>query len=93
MRLPNQKRPCKDCPFRKDCQRGWLRKARVKAILSERLFVCHKKKSLQCAGHMLMKKNDNDFYQVAARLGWLLLSGEELIFESEEECIKHHANE
>ena len=51
--LPHVKKPCKDCPFRKDSLQGWLVKERMAKILEQQSFVCHKKHDLQCAGHML----------------------------------------
>lgn len=92
--LPHVKKPCKDCPFRKDSLKGWLGKERMTEILDVRFFVCHKKTHLQCAGHMLIKGNENDFVQLANRLGIDLgLVGKELAFETEQACIDHHTNE
>lgn len=54
-------------------------------------FVCHKDTTKQCAGHMLLLKEDNDYYRTAGAMGIDLgLSGEELVFDSKEDCIKHH---
>lgn len=90
--LPNIKKPCRDCPFRKDSLEGWLGEARMRDILNQSSFVCHKKTDRQCAGHMLLVKH-NAFVQVASRLGYTLeLSGRELVFETEEDCIQHHAS-
>lgn len=89
--LPNVKKPCKDCPFRKDSLSGWLGKDRMTSILDSGSFVCHKKTHLQCAGHMLINGQKNDFVRLASRLGMdIELSGEELIFDSREACIEHH---
>ena len=89
--LPNCKRPCKDCPFRKDSLQGWLGKKRMTEILQAGSFVCHKNNALQCAGHMLIKGDSNEFVRLANGLKIPLnLSGSELVFESEKECIKHH---
>lgn len=89
--LPNVKSPCKDCPFRKDAMKGWLGRERMTEILDSKSFVCHKKTHLQCAGHMIINGDQNDFVNLAKRLGMdLSLSGEELVFDSREECIKHH---
>jgi len=68
MKLPNVKKPCKDCPFRKDSLKGWLGKERMQDILMSDSFVCHKKIELQCAGHMLIKNDENIFVQLANRL-------------------------
>lgn len=89
--LPNVKKPCQNCPFKKDALEGWLGEVRMKDILDSGHFVCHKKKHLQCAGHMLIKGNENDFVQLANRLGIPLeLTGRELVFDTEQECIEHH---
>lgn len=89
--LPNVKRPCKDCPFRLDTLKGWLGKARMAGILNAKVFTCHKRTKLQCAGHMLIKGHGNDFVRLANQLDIPLeLSGKELVFESEQACIEHH---
>ena len=91
--LPNVKKPCKDCPFRKDSLKGWLGRERMAEILETDSFVCHKKTDLQCAGHMLINENDNGFVRLAGRMGIPLnLTGKELVFESRSDCIEHHAN-
>ncbi len=92
--LPNLQKPCKDCPFRKDTLRGWLGATKMEEILNHKAFVCHKTLNitrLQCAGHMLMLGDSNDFVDLAHRMNIpLSLSGSELIFQTKEECIKHH---
>lgn len=91
MRLPNVKQPCRDCPFRKDSLKGWLGKERMTEILEARSFVCHKNNELQCAGHMLIKGQENDFVRLADRLRLPTgLNGREQVFESPSECITHH---
>jgi len=72
--------------------KGWLGAARMKDILNQGSFTCHKtNQALQCAGHMIIRGERNDFVQLANRLGHPLnLSGKELIFETEEELINHH---
>lgn len=91
MNLPNCKKPCKDCPFRKDTLKGWLGEKRIKEILLQDSFVCHKENKLQCAGHMILNKDINSFVQVAKYLKYdLVLSGHELIFNTQKELIKHH---
>ncbi len=90
--LPNVKKPCGDCPFRKDTLNGWLGAERMTEILDQQSFVCHKKNHLQCAGHMLMKGEGNSFVRLAGRLNIKLeLSGEDLVFDSNAECIEHHS--
>lgn len=64
------KKPCKNCPFRKDCQKGWLGKRRAIEVSNSPFmnstFACHKttgvesgrekaeKEHSQCAGAMLL---------------------------------------
>lgn len=98
MKLPNMNRPCSDCPFRKDSTKGWLGEGRIKEILDAGSFTCHKtNRNMQCAGHMLLKEDNNEFVRLANKLGAKLtyqnLSGRELIFDTEKDCIKHHKGE
>jgi len=89
--LPHCKSPCAQCPFRKDTLKGWLGEKRMAEILESRGFVCHKNTSLQCAGHMIIKGDENDFVQLANRMGIsILLRGKDLIFDNEQELINHH---
>ena len=91
MNLPNVKKPCKDCPFRKDTMKGWLGKERMTGILKQDAFVCHKNNELQCAGHMLINGENNSFVSLAKRMGLnLKLSGRELVFKNHSACIEHH---
>lgn len=94
LKLPHMKRPCADCPFRKDTLKGWLGEKRMTSILEDSRFVCHKKTDMQCAGHMLIKGSDNDFVRLAGQMGIKLeLSGRELIFDDSQACINHHDHE
>lgn len=91
LKLPNVKTPCKDCPMTKGCRKGWLGRERMKSILEGELFVCHKDTSLQCAGHMLIKGEENDFVRLAKILGHKLkLTGRKKVFDTVQECIDHH---
>lgn len=91
MNLPHCKKPCRDCPFRKDSPLGWLGDERMAEILSQRSFVCHKKHHLQCAGHMLINGMENDFVRLAHMLNIELpLSGRDLVFDTPLDCIEHH---
>ena len=95
MNLPNIKKPCTNCPFRKDTTKGWLSSDRMKQYLSSGSFTCHKTEAprLQCAGHMIIKGINNDFVRLASNLGIdPQLRGHSLIFKTESECIKHHEN-
>ena len=89
--LPHVKKPCRDCPFKKDALKGWLGRERITEILESDRFVCHKKRHLQCAGHMIISGMDNQFVRLATALGISLeLTGHELIFNTKQECIDHH---
>jgi len=91
MKIPCVKTPCKDCPFRIDSIKGWLGKEKMEEILDTSSFVCHKNNNLQCAGHMIINKEQNSFFALAKRLFIdLNLSGHKLIFSSRKECISHH---
>ena len=92
MNLPCMKRPCSNCPFKKDTMKGWLGKDRMTDILKSPGFTCHKKSDKQCAGHMLIKGQDNEFVALASRMGLdTQLKGRESVFETIPECIDHHA--
>lgn len=91
MKIPCVKKPCKNCPFRKDAQKGWLGADRVRGLLEERSFLCHKNTELQCAGHMIMKKDENSIVATAKSFNMDIgLKGADLVFESENDCIEHH---
>lgn len=90
---PYQKQPCKDCPFRKDIFKGWLGKEKIKDILKSGSFVCHKKPFFQCAGFMIIKGKSSEFAQVAKEYKIkLILTGQELIFRTQKDCIEHHSH-
>lgn len=91
--LPYCKSPCKDCPFRKDSTSGWLGKDRIIDILNETSFVCHKNNALQCAGHMTIKGQDNEFNRKAKEMFGEKppIKNQEKIFSSENELIEHHS--
>lgn len=92
VKLPCTKKPCKDCPFRKDTLKGWLGRERMTAILQADRFVCHKKTDLQCAGHMLLRGNNNLFVRYAAALKLnTCVKGRALVFDTEQACIDHHS--
>lgn len=91
VKLPNMVKPCKDCPFRKSAPKGWLGRQRMTEILHAESFVCHKHREKQCAGHMLIKGEENTFVMLAKRLNIpVTLSGQELVFDKADECIDHH---
>jgi len=91
------KSPCSNCPFRKDCRKGWL--SNIKEYINSDLFVCHKTshgkldERKQCAGHMILKGFKNTFVYLSEITGMALnLKGKDLVFDSEEECLNHHIN-
>jgi hypothetical protein len=94
-KLPACKVPCSNCPFRKDTLKGWLGK-RIDEILEQDSFVCHKtieddSTRLQCAGHMILLKEDNQFYRLATGMGFdLELKNDHLVFNNKEDCSNHH---
>lgn len=93
MSLPNVKKPCAQCPFRKDTMKSWLGAQRMTEMLTQDSFVCHKKQHLQCAGHMLILGHHNTFVNLVNRMNISLeLSGRELIFDTAMGCINHHDN-
>jgi len=71
---------------------GWLGEERMREILNQDSFVCHKKTDFQCAGHMIIKGNENSFVNLAKRLHIKLdLKGNELVFNNVNDCIDHHS--
>lgn len=93
-KLPALTKPCKGCPFRIDCLKGWLGKARAEEISEAESFTCHKTEEpnrLQCAGHMLLLEEENGFVKLARRLQHpLVLTGRKTVFKTKEDFIKHH---
>lgn len=94
MNLPRVKKPCSNCPFRKDSLKGWLGEERMQEIVNADSFTCHKHKSpnrLQCAGHMLLKGDENAFNRVASAMDIdTQVTGRDLVFTTKEECVNHH---
>ena len=96
-KLPAMTKPCSNCPFRKDSTKGWLGKKRISEILISESFTCHKTTDnklgrKQCAGFMLIQNGNSAFEVLAEFTGQKLeLSGRELIFETFDDCIKHHS--
>lgn len=96
-KFPNITRPCSGhikCPFRKDCQSGWLGRDRIIEIIKGDSFVCQEDHSKQCAGHMLLLEYNNLLYRTAKRMKIEIgLTGRELVFDSVTDCINHHSNQ
>jgi hypothetical protein len=104
MNLPYMKKPCNNCPFRKDSKQGWLGLKRIKEILKQDTFVCHKTLEYddegnnlnnttlkQCAGHMIHRKELNVFYRLLKIIKLEnTIKGHNLIFSSTKELMKHH---
>lgn len=95
--LPCRKSPCANCPFRKDVLEGWLGEHRAIEIAEADSFVCHKtaygkrRDRLQCAGHMILRKDRNTFYALAKAFKIPTgITGDDLIFDNELDFIKHH---
>lgn len=98
IKLPMMKAPCKECPYRKDSLKGWLGKDRMTELLKADSFICHKTSDStlldrkQCAGHMILTKTNNAFVRIARATNRDLdLSGHDLVFDTEQDCIDHHA--
>lgn len=79
----NKKKPCANCPFKKDTLKGWLGKERAteinRDVMTDKTFHCHK--TLQdksnkkiCAGSMILlekqKGLDSNFiFRIGKHLG------------------------
>lgn len=65
-------------------------------ILNSESFTCHKTTDSkegrkQCAGFMLIKDGGSSFERLAKMMNHdLPLSGRELVFDTEQQCINHH---
>jgi hypothetical protein len=76
---------------------NWLGENRITEILSSDSFTCHKTTDSklgrkQCAGYMLIKDGQSAFEKLAKQLDHPLeLSGRELVFDNEKDCIEHHS--
>ena len=94
-KLPHITRPCSECPFRRDSLQGWLGEGTATLIIGDALFTCHKTQDpnrRQCAGHMLLLKEINQYYRLAKFLGKPLnLTGGDLVFTTPQEFIHHHS--
>jgi hypothetical protein len=71
----------------------------MEGIFKETSFVCHKtngadKERKQCAGFMIIKHGESAYEKLARALKIDLgLKGRELVFDAEQDCIKHHTTE
>ena len=91
------KKPCADCPFKKDTIKGWLGSDRADDIANSSSFTCHKTATTRPGsrrrglGALLLKQEESAFYRLlnhAARQH--LLEEEDKIFPSKEVFINHH---
>lgn len=99
------KKPCSNCPFRKDVanQQGWLGEMRARDIMEglidadEDGNASETRKSQHCAGAMILLHKigmPNQAMRIAGRLGMYRyedLDHEAPIFDSPEEFISWHA--
>lgn len=102
----NLKRPCKDCPFRKD-KAPYLHPDRAHEIASDVVhhdawFVCHKtleqpeSRQEACAGSIIFadKHNmTNGYYRVIERFGGIAMDSyldKEQVFDTVEDMEDHH---
>lgn len=91
--VPCRRTPCANCPFRKDCLKGWLGERRAQEIANSDSFVCHKNTQLQCAGHMILLENGNTFWRMMQIFNIQIIFDQEkrsLIFDTVKEFINHH---
>ena len=79
----NLKKPCKQCPFSRDCLIGWLGADRAEAIITNiadngQTFTCHKtdrdksKEAEHCAGALILLEKTgrhNQLMRISERLG------------------------
>lgn len=94
MKLPYCKKPCSNCPFKKDTTKGWLGRDRAQEISDATSFVCHKNHELQCGGFLAFKQKTDgnaDWLHVSKALGIKLeIKGTDHVFDSQEQMINHH---
>jgi hypothetical protein len=93
MKLPYCKKPCSNCPFKKDTLEGWLGRDRAQQISDAKSFVCHKNTKLQCGGFLAFKQNTNgdaDWLHVAKLLKIELKIDGSNVFDSQEEMLNRH---
>lgn len=105
MKIPYQKSPCKECPFRKSGGVSHLGKKRAEEIIiqNENLgFVCHKttngktEERRQCAGAMILARKEYqkqpflNLYE--SMFGEMDLRNEDEIVDSYEEFINNQSS-
>lgn len=91
----HKRKPCKDCPMRKDAS-GAISQHLGINIITASSFTCHKTKDpnrRQCAGHLIMMREENEYYLNAKELNIdLKLRGKELIM-NKKDFIKENIGE
>ncbi len=89
------KKPCSDCPFRRDALPGWLgsisAKEWVGAAHAEAVMLCHVRVPQQCAGAAIYRANVCKSPRSPEMLR--LPSDERTCFSRPDEFLKHHARE
>lgn len=98
VKAPYMRKPCAECPYRKDSMKGWLGKYRADELVNDTdSFTCHKTKDSdkqglkQCAGHMLLLGNENAFVRILKAQGEKVnLKGRTLVFDNKQDFIDHH---
>lgn len=103
-KLPYMLSPCLNCPFKKDTLKGWLGKKRANEIANSDSFVCHKtvdhiqekkgdlSKRKQCAGFMIMKKNECSAVRLTIALGLEIpVDNQKIVFDKKSDFIKHNS--
>lgn len=96
-KIPMVKKPCSNCPFKKDALKGWLGADRAEEIANAHSFTCHKTGETgsgprkQCAGFMIMKEEDSAFYRLLNHEARKYLSEQnKLVFDTIYDFINHH---
>lgn len=91
LNLPCQKQPCVECPFREQTPLAPLGEQLTKHLLDQRSFLCHMRAERQCAGHMLLCADTNEFVATAKLLGiQLALRNQPGVFATKEDCLHDH---
>lgn len=92
-KMPHTKAPCGLCPFRKGTKIVLSRLYATKAqeILDVDNFVCHKKPTLQCCGHLHLA-DKNEYRSIAKTLDIDLGLKTERLFDTQKDFLNHHNN-
>lgn len=90
---PYKKKPCKNCPLRKGSQK--VGKEEISYILQTQNYYCQatpkKSDKMACAGHLILKKQENQFYRFSHKIGIRLeLQETESVFNTTYDASKYH---